>query len=236
MRKLKVLIDCRSLDLRQAKGLENFAATIIESVASEIELMTLDVCKTSLRKYEAHFAGRTNLSFVHDPVQGFVASVSEKGKFGRFFSKIVHRLGRISKRDLLGRRPGWARKLKADVVYYPSHRDLPQHDHLPMVSTIHAVLPEYGKGEMAVLEAHIAKARAIVTSWPHPFGDLLGRYPEIIGRAFLVPYTASHIASGPDHGEELSNSLTIEEPYLFLSVCSLSAQKPPRTHRGVCLS
>jgi glycosyltransferase involved in cell wall biosynthesis len=229
MKKLKVLVDCRSLDLRQARGLENFAVAIIDGLASAVDHVTLDVCKPSLRAYENYFATYSNVSLVHDPIQGCVAMLSENANFGRIFSNIFHRLQRILKCDLSTRRLAWARTLKADVVYYPSHRDLPQHIHLPMVTTVHAVLPEYSESEMAVLEAHIKKASAIVTSWPHPFSDLLQRYPEITGRVFLVPYTASHLVSNSHNNEVVRRSLVIDQPYFLYA----SGVYPRKNHRAL---
>jgi hypothetical protein len=75
--------------MRHAKGLENFGLAIIQSLAPEVGEVTVDVCKPSRAAYEKMCAGHANISFVHDPIQGFVATMSEKGKLGGLFPRVA---------------------------------------------------------------------------------------------------------------------------------------------------
>lgn len=87
-------------------------------------------------------------------------------------------------------------RLEPDVVYYP-HR--PTHGVAgSSVLTVHH-LPKgpgrvQGEGESRMVAAGIADATAIVTSWPHPYGDILNSFPDVADRLFLVPFP---VMSGP---------------------------------------
>jgi glycosyltransferase involved in cell wall biosynthesis len=98
-----------------------------------------------------------------------------------------------------------------------------------MISTVHAVLPEYGEDEMRILEEHIRKASAITVSWPHPLKNLIARYPSIRSRAYLVPYTASHLISTLERHEDVANKIEIPESYFFYA----SAVYTRKNHRSL---
>lgn len=187
---MKVLVDCRSIHPGKSLGIENFAYSIIESIAKLVEEVVVDVCKLDLQYYRDYFKGYQNINFISDPVQGFFLSLNDCCVPIKIAVRIFARFARLLGFNPFERRLKWAKKQRLDVVYYPYHRDQPQHKHIPMVTTVHAILPEYGEKEMAVISGQMKTAAAIVTSWPHPFKDLSQRYCFAKERLFLVPYTA----------------------------------------------
>ncbi|HRX87452.1 MAG TPA: glycosyltransferase, partial [Phycisphaerae bacterium] len=136
------------------------------------------------------FRDVANIRIITDPVVGFFQRLAGCAQPLELAVRALRRVTAVVGFDPLGRRLAWARRLRADVVYYPFHGHAPQHAHLPMVTTIHAILPEYGEKMMATIQAHVDTARAVVTSWPYPFEDLQERYALPAGRLFVVPFTA----------------------------------------------
>lgn len=187
---MKILIDCRSIHPTKSRGIENFAYSVIESIAEFVEEIAIDVCKPDLEFYKDYFKEYQNISFISDPVQGFFVSLSDRSRLLGIAVRIFGRIARLLGFNPFGRRSGWAKKQLADVVFYPYHRDDLQHQHLPIVTTVHAILPEYNEIDMNVISQQMKNAAAIVTSWPHPYHDLLERYPFAKDRLFLVPFTA----------------------------------------------
>src|ERR1041385_2127816 len=210
---MTVLVGCRQLDLRQPRGLENFAAAVVEGFAQRFRSVVLDVCETSRATYQSQFGRNHHIAIVADPVQGWCCRLAEAGRAGKIFGHLGYNLKKVCGLDLFARRMSWAAQQKADVVYYPSHRDAPQHHHLPMVSTVHAILPEYSGREIAVLERHLQEARAVVTSWPHPFKDLRTRYPYIADKLFLVPFSGLDTEATPI--DEVLAKFHIAQPFYF---------------------
>ncbi|MDL1983073.1 MAG: glycosyltransferase [Deltaproteobacteria bacterium] len=187
---MKILVDCRSIHPTKSRGIENFAYSVIESSAEFVEEIAIDVCKSDLEFYKDYFKEYQNISFISDPVQGFFVSLSDRSGHLRIALRIFGRIARLLGFNPFGRRSGWAKKQWANVVFYPYHRDDPQHKHLPMVTTVHAILPEYSEVDMNIISQQMKNAAAIVTSWPHPYHDLSERYPFAKDRLFLVPFTA----------------------------------------------
>ena len=210
---MMVLVDCRRLDLRQAKGLENFAISIITGLAQNMDSVVVDMCPISRTAYRTQFKECRNVSLICDPIQGFLRSAAEAGFPGRVLAGIRQRVKRRFKVDVFAPRRAWALSQQADVAYYPSHLNPMQHDHLPRVSTVHAVLPEYTPVEMAVLEDHMRNASAVVTSWPHPFNDLGRRYPFVKERLFLVPFSAMHLTTS--RAEDSEPKRPVGQDYLL---------------------
>ena len=186
---MKVLVDCRGIRTGRSRGIENFAYSIVESIAGFVEEVVVDVCRPDLGFYKDYFREYKNISFISDPVQGFFLALDESLVPVKF---IVRGIGKVLRQlgyNPFVRRLGWAKKQKADVVYYPCHQE-PQHKHIPMVTTVHAILPEYDENDMAVVLGQMQSAAAVITSWPYPFKDLSQRYPFAKDRLFLIPFTA----------------------------------------------
>jgi glycosyltransferase involved in cell wall biosynthesis len=208
-----VLVDCRQLDLRQARGLENFALAVIEGLAGEVDSLILDVPMKARRAYEERFSQTQNITIIYDPIQAFFCWLKYTRPLGLVFHHAIRGFARLTGFDLSGRRQRWARRAHADVVFYPSHRDIPQHRHLPFVSTVHALLPDYGEREISILKCHIDNAHAIVVSWPYPFKELADRYPSRAERMFLIPYNTQDIFVDPD--ESTLQRFGLDEKFYF---------------------
>lgn len=90
-------------------------------------------------------------------------------------------------------------RLEPDVVYYPYR---PKHGcGDKAVLTVHH-LPQEQAGPNAVAESrmlatNIARAAAVVTSWPHPYRDLRRTFPELADRLFLIPLPILNSPLGP---------------------------------------
>lgn len=223
---MKVLVDCRSLHLSKAKGLENFALSVVEGISAFVEEIILDVRKPDLQFCKNYFIQYTNITFVYDPIQYFCTPFLYRDiPFPFKAAKTIFYKARMR----LGPNPymprdRWARKCRADVVLYPSHRYDPQHKQIPMVTTVHAILPEYGPKDMAIIREHARSAKAIVTSWPYPFKDLLNRYPFLKAKMFLVPFTVVRNTVRSEYYDILK--LGVKEPFYFYP----AVIKPRKNH------
>jgi glycosyltransferase involved in cell wall biosynthesis len=185
---MKLLVDCRSLSLSSGKGIEIFAISLIESIADKVDTIIVDIAGEDRVFCANYFRNCTNVTFIHDPIPAIFAHPERYplgiSIFCRFIRKICDTFGH----KLYVPRKSWASKHTADVVYYPSHRDPLQHKDIPVVTTIHAILPEYGDKELAIINDHAQGCSAAVTSWPHPYKDISARYPVVQEKLFMVPY------------------------------------------------
>ena len=214
---MKVLVNCRGLYPQKSGGLENFALAVICGVAGHVEEVVLDVRRPDVPFYEGYFRSYSNVSLVSDPKQGFWFFVDDWIRRFPALRKVIRNVGKSLRTNPLKAKEEWANEQRADVVYYPSHRDEPQHKSIPMVATVHAILPEYGAKEMDQIRRHMESARAIVTSWPQPFRELTERYPFVKDRLFMVPYTAEQNVKGG--GAEHLTGLNLPDSfYLYPAV------------------
>lgn len=213
---MKVLVDCRGIRVGRSRGIENFAYSIIESVAGFMEEVVVDICRPDLGFYKDYFREYKNISFISDPVQGFFLALDESFMPVKIIVRGIGKFLRQLGYNPFVRRLGWAKKQKADVVYYPCHQE-PQHKHIPMVTTIHAILPEYDENDMAVVLGQMQSAAAVITSWPYPFKDLLQRYPFAKDHLFLVPFTAKQNVEALD-GYDISRLGVNGQFYLYAAV------------------
>lgn len=210
---MKLLVDCRSIRIGRSRGIENFAIAVIQGIAGFGGEIVVDVCQADKELYKKLFKDRPNIQCISDPVQGLYTRLLEGPFPVNIITKIWARMARLLGWNPFGRRSVWARKTQADAVYYPFHLDAPQHPRLPVVVTVHAVLPEYGPVQMELIRKNIISAKAVVTSWPHPFDDLRKRYPAATNRLFLVPYAAVQNTRAETDFD--ITSLGITEAYYF---------------------
>lgn len=214
---MKVLVNCRGLYPKKSGGLENFALAVISGIAGHIEEVVLDVRRPDIGFYQDYFRSHPNVSLVSDPKQGFWFFVDDWIRRFPALRKVIRSVGKSLRTNPLKAKEKWANAQRADVAYYPSHRDEPQHRSIPTVVTIHAILPEYGAKEMDQIRRHMESARAIVTSWPQPFRELTERYPFAKDRLFMVPYTAEQNVKGGG-AEELTGLSLPDSFYLYPAV------------------
>lgn len=209
---MKVMVNCRGLFLHKATGVENFAISVIESLADFVEEVIVDANnKREVQFCKDYFKEYKNITCVCDPMQDLLMFSYRRWLPFRVAVKLL-----LKTLSLLGicAPTGWAKKQKADVVFYPFHRSKLEYKHIPVVTTVHAILPEYTERDMAIILKHMRLARAIVTSWPHPFKDLSDRYPFIKGRLFLVPFTTlQNVAISKDY--DISKLGIKEHFYLY---------------------
>jgi len=209
---MKVLVNCSGFAASLSEGIGNFALTIVESLATRGFSVVVALRRADLPYYREYFAGFENVGFSCDPVQTTLARLRKLpgplGLAGRALVKVVRPLGfDANSCSLL-----FARRQQADVVFYPYHLDPPRHPHLPMVTTVHAVLPGYGKQQMATVDAHMNGAKALVTSFPRPRAVLTDLYPAVDERLFVVPITA--VLAGEEADPEPAE-LPVAGPFYF---------------------
>jgi len=80
------------------------------------------------------------------------------------------------------------------VTLYPFHR-VPVRAPRSVV-TLHdlrAFQPEFrSRFDMEVIRGNVERASAVVVSWPHPFQQVLGMFPEARAKTVLIPLPAFH--------------------------------------------
>lgn len=210
---MKVIVDCRSITPDRWGGIDTFANAVSGAVAQRGVSVIIDTAAPNRQWYDAFFAEASRVSTVSDPIQGVFASARASGSLIQAPVRLLARgLARLGVNPY-GRRRRWAAQASADAVFYPFHKDWPQHEHLPMVTTVHAVLPEYGPAEMEVIAEHVRRAKAVVVSWPEPYEDMLRRFPEVENRLFMIPFTTkSNIDVTPATDVP---GVDLQQPYLF---------------------
>ncbi|MCW2638590.1 MAG: hypothetical protein JWP76_896 [Dactylosporangium sp.] len=109
------------------------------------------------------------------------------------------------------------------VTLYPFHQ-VPARAHRSVV-TLHDLRPflrEFrAPAYMEVIRSNIARAAALVVSWPHPYEQTLQMFPEARAKTALIPLPAFH--GRPAHAE------TQTDPRLLLYPSSTAAHKNHRT-------
>lgn len=186
---MKILIDIRGVWPRHSGGIENYAVTAIRALASRGHEVVVDVNPLFQDEYCEYFSAADSVTVVADrKVLSFSQNYYNSGGLRRAVVRAVRFLLRRIGRDPI-RRQAWANSHQADVVMYPFHRDELQHTRLPVVTTVHAYLPEYTARDHQIIEEHAKKAEALLVSWPGPFADLVNRFPERKQDCFIVPFT-----------------------------------------------
>ncbi len=190
---MKILIDLRSVDYGQSGGIENYAYYLIESIKKRDVEIILDVPFTSRKKYNIKYINDKNIKIISDPVQW--AAIYSKSN-NKIISKSMNLIGRTFFRwfniEFLRRRLRWANSIDADLAYYPYHLDELQHFKIPVITTIHALLPNYSELEFKAIDSHIKKAKSLITSWNYPYQELIQKYPFRKDSWYLIHYIATH--------------------------------------------
>lgn len=175
---LTVLIDLRFLEYGESGGIENVTYYLIDSLKSLNINLILDVQKTSSNKIQQKYIDYPNIKLISDPVQGRVLILKSKSKLIRkvinFSDRILYNLFKL---EILHFRKKWANSIEADVVIYTNHLMEVQHRKIPVISFIHAILPNYSKKEFEFINSHILNATALVSLWRYPFHEFIEKYP-----------------------------------------------------------
>jgi glycosyltransferase involved in cell wall biosynthesis len=211
---MRVLVDCRGIRATRSGGIENYAYCVIRAIADYVDDVVVDVPLPDRNYYADRLEHHPRISLISDPVSGKLALWEDAKGLPASAIRLLRRYqGRVGF-TLAGRRPEWARRQNADVVYYPFHGDEPQHPHLPMVTTVHAALPDDSAQMKQTTSAHMAQASAIVTSWPHPFKELLDSGLIDHHRLFMIPFTPWHNIT--PCGSAAGSPLPLpDQPYYF---------------------
>jgi len=212
---MKVLIDLRSVDYGQSGGIENYAYYLIESIKQRDIKLILDIPFTSRKQYLKRHKKDKNIKIICDPLQFVVLYSKSKHKIvclvANFLGKTIFKWFNI---EFTRRRKQWANSTQADLVYYPYHLDELQHFNIPVVTTIHAILPNYSQSEIKAIESHVEKAKALITSWNYPYKELIKKYPLRKDDWYLIHYIAVHNLN-PDNQIEVEG---ITKPfYIYIS-------------------
>jgi|GEM_PF-2290329 len=210
---MRVLVDCRGICPTKSGGIENYAYSMIVGLSRFVGQIVVDVDLPDLGCYRAKLGHCANVSFVADPVSGWLTWWTRQQSLSGAPARLIYRAQPRVGLCLMGRRSKWASRQHADVVFYPFHGHFPQHTHLPSVTTIHAPLPEDDSAMKAAIQAHIDGAQAVVTSWPYPYAELSRVMGDQSRKLFMIPYTPWHNLDGPS-GVDLSR-YQLDAPYYF---------------------
>ncbi|MCK4787546.1 MAG: glycosyltransferase [Desulfobacteraceae bacterium] len=184
---MKVLVECRGLRVKHLTGLENFALVVTRGIAEFVDQVIVDVPGVDKGRYKEFFKDNKNVQVISDPVQRVLQVICDRSRVAHFCMRKARPALRPLRFICYRRRRRWAGKLEADVVFYPFHLNLPQH-HIPMVTTIHAILINYDGRHLLNIRNHMEKAAAIVTSWPIPFEVFSQCYNFPRDRLFMIPF------------------------------------------------
>jgi glycosyltransferase involved in cell wall biosynthesis len=189
---MRVLIKLEGFVPGHHAGTENFVYSLIRglTLACPDVQLCLQVSPESIQAFKDVLAG-IRVTYLGDERTGLHAQHGD--------SRTVLRIGRrlfyatpLGKHLLNRRRTEWDDQCESDVdvVWYPTWR-LPTYKHRkPVVMTIHDFRwfeRSEGGGELQALLRRAAPT-AVVTSWPDPFSRLCRLFPEMQGRAFMIPF------------------------------------------------
>lgn len=256
---MRVAVMAGSIVPGRSCGIEHFTYGLLNSILAYVPKVELFVIIP--RNSEAAWIGRVprrlNVKFLPLTLS---ASISVAvGESPKPLLKACY--GHVKKsrlaKDLFWRLRLWEeycllRKLKPDVVYYPFHLDR-IHPKLAgkSVVTVHdlrELQPEfYNQQNANVIRANVRVARAVVSSWKHPFDHLHNLFPEVEEKSFLVPFPPAMGCLGPSEpinppepgGEEIVLYVSITSPHknhvrLVQAMARVIERRPGRPIRLVC--
>ena len=228
---MRVAVMAGSIVPGQSCGIEHFAYGLLNgllALTSDVELYVI-IPKNSEASWVRRVPNRPNLHYI--PLT-FSAGISAavKGNRGVWIKKSYSYL----KSSELAKGVFWAlrsreerrllKSLRPDVVYYPFHRDRihPMYAYRSVV-TVHD-LRELQHGlsnprDARIVSTNVQLARAVVSSWKHPFDQLHELFPEAKGKSFLVPFPPAMGIMGPHEASDIADSGE-EEIVLYVSITS----------------
>jgi glycosyltransferase involved in cell wall biosynthesis len=196
---MHLVIDCRNLCLAAPKGTENFALSLARGISCHIDRITVDVSPSDVSTAKLAFSSSPNVAIISDKVGAKRAKLMSADA-PWLLRAIFFRLNRFLTAkgySFFPPRSHWARKMEADLVFYPTHLSPPQY-RIPAVTTVHGILRDYSKSQIETVSSHLQKSKVIVTSWPDPFNRLVASYPEQHHKIAMIPYAVEHsFASTP---------------------------------------
>ncbi len=182
----RILFDLRSIDYGYVGGIENVAYYAIDSLKGKDVDIILDVRSSARKMISKRYQEDSNIRIISDPVEGIFHRLN-RYHMTRVLRLIDNTLHRLFGWELFRRRTKWANSIDADVVIYPSHLDLLQHEKVPAISFMHALLPGYTEKEMIPVESHVRGAKALISLWRYPYREFITRYPERAASWHQIP-------------------------------------------------
>ena len=191
---MHIRVDASSIWPGHSAGVEAFAFGLIgglaDGVADRTHVIIARGTGTEWRKTVPH----------DNVVWSEVAlPLGDSSGIGRRLRRVLPgslRSSRLIRRTVTGLR-SHANPLVADdptVTLYPFHR-VPARARRSVV-TLHDLRSFQGefrsRSDMDVVRANVARASAVVVSWPHPFQQVLDTFPEARAKTALIPLPAFH--------------------------------------------
>jgi len=185
---MKILFELRFTDYGQSGGIENVAYYYIDVIKNKNIDIILDVRKSSKSIYEQKYRDYPNIKVISDPLEGIYHIVKMRSVFFRRMLSLIDKIFYFAFHiELFRRRKKWANSQIADVVIYPNHLMEVQHDEIPVISFMHAILLDYTDREMEFIESHIKKSKALISLWHYPWQEFLEKYPQRKDSWFWIP-------------------------------------------------
>ncbi|MCD6500390.1 MAG: glycosyltransferase [Deltaproteobacteria bacterium] len=210
---MRIVVEARNIRPGKVRGVEHFCYLVVRGLSGRGDSVELQVPHADRGWYREYFRKYPDIEIAADPIGRLL---DEGYRLGMPWN-LPFRLSNLARRVLFHedpvRRRHWERRRGGDVAWYPLHRDAPQHAELPLVTTIHALLPEYTQQDIAIVRRHAERAQAVVTSWPNPFQELPEQFPCLKDKLFMIPFTPVQNVEHPD--EDAFRSLELNEPYFL---------------------
>ena len=220
----------------QSCGIEHFTYNLLDGLltfAPDIELYVI-IPKNSETAWSQRVSKRPNLKFSS---LIFSASIGApiKGSYGVWLKKYYIRL----KKSKLAKGLYWTlrlgeeyrllKSLKPDLVYYPFHRDnIHRKFASRSVVTVHDLrgLQQglFNPRDAEIVSTNVRLARAVVSSWKHPFDQIHELFPEVENKSFLIPFPPAMASLDPS---EVANA---DEPNREEIVLYVSITSPHKNH------
>lgn len=217
---MRVAIQCERIVLGFSGGVEHFAVGLLgglASLAGPRDEFSLTVARGTAAGWRERVSGSDELHFVEVLATASVAHSTAwmwrvpgvRGLRSRLVRSV---LVRTLLRRLRGRIEATAlAKLRPHVVYSPFH--LVDSDAPNLVLTVHdlkELQPHLHDPATAdLLLENLNRARAIVTSWPYPYTQLLEVGVGVAEKLFLVPHPVMTPPMETSDGEETSEPILI---------------------------
>jgi glycosyltransferase involved in cell wall biosynthesis len=228
---MRVVVQCGSILPDFSGGVENFVYGLLDALASygsNEYLVTIP--RNTTQSWREKVSPRPNLTYVELPARGSLVLTLAPHRDApgvRTLHSIGRQIGPLSAlfdRMKLGATMSLVSRLNPDLTYFPFH-----HDHCfsaKSVVTVHDLGDQLGpfvdERVAQRVSNNIRVAGAVVTSWPHPFGQIKGAFPLASPKLFMVPLPPLVSSGFAPTGRPPSGS---GEPYVILYAASTARHK-----------
>jgi glycosyltransferase involved in cell wall biosynthesis len=249
---MRLAVQCQSIVPGNSAGIEHFVYGLLSGLSSvdgdvELHVTIPRGSRATWEERRASFSTAVLHEIAATATIGVPASRGQRS-YGATFRKLLTRsqtARRAVRQARLRVERNELRALRPDVVYYPFHRS--DGGGTPAVVTAHdlrVLQPDFfDDAEARRLEANMRRAAAVVTSWSHPYRQLLDAYPWLEPKLHRIPI-APLVRCGPVDGEAdehlllyaASTNTHKNHVRLIEAVALLRTEQPVRlVCAGICL-